>query len=210
MGALRGSLSLETWEVRSLLLEDASMKGVSVYWSAEEVVLVITGVLLLLVVVSSFLTRIELTATSRAAFAIGAAVFVAAAAVLARIETVVYPPLLWLLPVIPILVIVALSRDAMAGSKTAQSPSFGASVVRATTVLPHSSAGLRALTHLERERAASPSATPQELAHLAYTHPELRPTIAANPTTPANLLEWLASSGDPAITAAIRARSLAV
>lgn len=55
-------------------------------------------------------------------------------------------------------------------------------------------------------RAADPAASPTELADLAYAHPELRTVIASNPATPANVLGWLASSGDDAVADAIAGR----
>lgn len=58
----------------------------------------------------------------------------------------------------------------------------------------------------ERLLAASPYATPAELSELAYARPELRPAIAANPTAPASLLQWLTEQAEPAVLAAIAAR----
>ncbi|MFN3866640.1 MAG: hypothetical protein ACK4MD_07995 [Demequina sp.] len=161
------------------------------YWSAEEFVLVITAFLFLGLVASSFLPRVELTPTSRATFAIGAAVSVGSAALLARIEVVQYPPLLWALPAIPMAIAGVLARDALTR--------------RGHVVLPPQPQDQASRLDL-RGRAADPHTSPQELASLAYSHPEVRATIAGNPATPANLLEWLAAVGDPAVHAAISAR----
>ena len=58
--------------------------------------------------------------------------------------------------------------------------------------------------------AASDPATPLEkLADLAHSEPELRPLIAANPSTYPDLLVWLGSLGDPAVDAALTARQAA-
>jgi hypothetical protein len=54
--------------------------------------------------------------------------------------------------------------------------------------------------------AADPSAAADELATIAYMHPQLRATVASNPATPASVLEWLAALGDPAVHAAIASR----
>src|SRR5690606_26058978 len=82
-----------------------SRKGVAMHWSAEEVVLVVTGALLIVIVGASFLPKVTLSSMSRVTFAIGAAVFIGAAVALARLEEVRYPPLLWLLPLVPIIII---------------------------------------------------------------------------------------------------------
>ncbi|MFW2512524.1 hypothetical protein ACNI3K_01965 [Demequina sp. SO4-13] len=183
------------------------------YWSAEEFVLVITAFLFLAIVASSFLPRVELTPTSRATFAIGAAACIGSAALLVRIEDVHHAQFLWVLPVIPITVIAVMARDAISRSlqpALAAAPAthvrrMPAFVAPVGEVAVREERGQRVL----RERAASPDASPQELASIAYSHPEIRATIAGNPATPASLLEWLASGGDTAVHAAISARESA-
>lgn len=60
-----------------------------------------------------------------------------------------------------------------------------------------------------RIQAADPATAPATLARLAYEHPELRATIAANPSAYPELLTWLQASGDPAVDAAIARRGAA-
>lgn len=55
-------------------------------------------------------------------------------------------------------------------------------------------------------RAADPVTSHEELYELASDHPELRPLIAENPNTYPDLVDWLASLGDPEIDAALRRR----
>lgn len=62
-----------------------------------------------------------------------------------------------------------------------------------------------AVDHLE-QLAADPAATPEQLFELARDHQRLWPLIAANPVAYDDLLTWLASSGDPSVQAALRAR----
>ncbi|MFV0634608.1 hypothetical protein [Demequina sp.] len=173
------------------------------YWSAEEFVLVITGLLFLVVVASSFLPRVELTPMTRAALAIGAAAFIGAAALLARFEDVLFPPLVWFTPVVPLLALVVLVRDSR---RLAHVPSEPEPVVvrRAPAFRepPTDTAATRALA----ARAVNPLATGDELARLAWRHESLRPLIAANPSTPSSVLEWLSSLGDASVSAAIAAR----
>ncbi|MDN4480400.1 hypothetical protein [Demequina muriae] len=159
---------------------------------------------------SSLLPGVELTSMSRATFAIGAAAFVGSAALLARIEDVRYPPLLWVVPVVPVVILGVLMRDAISRfRRPAAAPEPTARVRRSPAFVPPLEQGAireeRAHGML-RARAANPSASPQELASIAYSHPEIRATIAGNPAAPANLLEWLAAVGDTAVHAAISAR----
>lgn len=57
------------------------------------------------------------------------------------------------------------------------------------------------------ERLASNPATPvTTLADLAYGEPCVRTLVATNPSTPANVLEWLAGLDEPAITTALGSR----
>ena len=180
------------------------------YWSAEEFVLVITAFLFLAIVASSLLPGVELTSMSRATFAIGAAAFVGSAALLARIEDVRYPPLLWVVPVVPVIILGVLARDAISRSRRLSvEPQPVAHVRRSPAFVPPLEPGDARDDRsygLLRARAANPSASPQELASIAYSHPDIRATIAGNPAAPANLLEWLAAVGDTAVHAAISAR----
>ncbi len=175
------------------------------HWSAEEFVLVITGVLFAGIVASSRLPRVELTLTSIRAFAIGAVVFVGAAAALATVEDASYPPLLWVLPLVPLMVIGVLIRDAVAVGAAAgvdQDPAMSA-------------LGAESFDAIEEDQgfesgqaiAADPATDAEALAEIAYAEPRLRPVVAANPATPANLLEWLSALGDPAVQRAIGARA---
>src|SRR5690606_7874196 len=59
-----------------------------------------------------------------------------------------------------------------------------------------------------RALAIDPQATAEELADIAFTKPYLRAAVAINPATPANVLDWLASQGDPVVHSAIAARSV--
>ncbi len=61
------------------------------------------------------------------------------------------------------------------------------------------------LTQLS-EQASSAATPPAQLADLAYRYPQLRVQIAANPAAYPGLLDWLEAQGDPAVSAAIKAR----
>lgn len=188
--------------------------------SAEEFALAITAFLFLGLVAFSFLPRVELTLRSRATFAIGVALFLGTAAFLVRIENVQYPPFLWLLPLVPLAIMGVLVHDRLMGPSrsggheaitTAPDADLEADdsfvKVRREPAFPGARDGstLQAARIL-RDRAANPTASPQELASMAYLNPSLRATIAGNPAAPASLLEWLASVGDSSVRAAINAR----
>lgn len=61
----------------------------------------------------------------------------------------------------------------------------------------------------EHAAAANPRTDLTELARLAHEHPDLRPVVASNPSAYEGLLEWLGAIGDPAVNAALAARSAA-
>lgn len=182
--------------------------------SADEFALAITAFLFLGLVAFSFLPRVELTLRSRATFAIGVALFLGTAALLVWIENVQYPPLMWLLPLVPLAIMGALVRDRLMGPNrsgghetVAPFPEQDFVKVRREPAFPGERHGTaRPAARILRDRAANPTASPQELASMAYLNPSLRATIAGNPAAPASLLEWLAGLGDSSVRAAINAR----
>ncbi len=60
--------------------------------------------------------------------------------------------------------------------------------------------------HPRAAEAADPEASAQALFEIASDIPELRATVAANPSTYPDLLTWLGQLGDPAVNAALKAR----
>ncbi len=188
-------------------------------WSVESLVLVATGALFLVAVGASFLPTFQLTTTSRITFAIGATALIGSAVTLAHLQDVRYPSeLVYLLPVVPLLIIGVLVRDAIAWT-----PASTPAHVRATSIAEHTDEPSRAAffppgeVSLDtgeggdgsaRARAANPETSPEELAEIAFAHADLRSRVAANPATPSNVLEWLASHGDPVVHAAISARTV--
>lgn len=62
------------------------------------------------------------------------------------------------------------------------------------------------MTDSLRKQAADPTSPLASLAEIAHKHPELRATIAANPSTYPDLLDWLAKLDDSEINAAIAGR----
>ena len=179
-------------------------------WSGEEYVLLSTGLLFAVIVAGGLHRRVELTRRSQITFSLGAAVFVAAAIVLSGIPAVVYPPFLWLMPLVPLMILVVLVRDVWRtpakGESGAEDLAPVLAVNRSSVIPVSASTPGSPSDRMLRMRAADPTASPQELARIAYAHADMRATVAGNPATPANLLEWLASVGDPAVHAAISTR----
>lgn len=58
-----------------------------------------------------------------------------------------------------------------------------------------------------RLEARDPNTAMAVLADLAYEHPELRSTVAANPSAYPGLIDWLSQFNEPAIQSAIQRRS---
>lgn len=177
-------------------------------WLSEEFILAITGVLFGLVAALGFMPRVSLGGRARGAYGLLSVGFLAVAAVLAVIDGVAYPPFLWALPILPIVIGIVIVRDREADTGDhARAPAAGVRFVRnpvhGTAVHDTADPALRCL-------ASNPRTSPAELARIAYAHPEVREVIARNPATPANLLEWLAAVGDEAVVEAIAARPHAI
>lgn len=166
--------------------------------------------------------------------------------VLSWFETVWYPPILWVLTAVPVLMIGVMVRDAWRHERALAVPhqvslpradaSAGGSPIAGGpgadgTPAPQFVVGRAFLARPEEPRwtpahrataaptnaygvgnevaracAHNPHTAASELADIAYAYPALRAAVAGNPATPAAVLEWLAKSGDPVVTAAISAR----
>ena len=61
----------------------------------------------------------------------------------------------------------------------------------------------------DRLAASSPSTPAAELARIAAARPDLHPALAANPATYPDLVDWLRTSPDPAVQAALARRTTA-
>ena len=176
-------------------------------WSTESVALVVTGGLLALVVITSLHPRVALTPGSRIVFLAGAAAFVGFALAAEYAIDVTVPPVVLALPVLPISVGAVLIRAAVSEPRGARQVPAATVPARPAVQFPVAPAPFGAQgPGAERLLASSPYATPSELSELAYGHPELRTAIAANPSSPASLLQWLTEQGEPAVLAAISAR----
>lgn len=84
------------------------------HWSTNEYLVLVTGALFLAIVVASASPSVSLTRASYVMFGLGATVFTGASFALAWVSTVRYPPVMWVLPVVPVVVIGVLVRDAVA------------------------------------------------------------------------------------------------
>lgn len=72
---------------------------------------------------------------------------------------------------------------------------------------PAAPAAPAAPAHPRAAEAADPNTSAAALYDIATTIPELRATVAANPSAYPDLLDWLGKLGDPEVNAAIAARS---
>ena len=64
-------------------------------------------------------------------------------------------------------------------------------------------------TDTDRLAASSPTTPAAELARIAASRPDLHPALAANPATYPDLVDWLRTSPDPAVQAALTQRTTA-
>ncbi|WP_061963114.1 hypothetical protein [Demequina aurantiaca] len=194
------------------------------HWSAEEYVLMGTGALFVVVLLLGRAPTVSLSRFSYAVFSAAAAICAVAAVLLATVDDVWYPRVLWLLPVIPAIEIAILLRDALHRQDNAVhvtelvefevgEPGVDHPVISIPRpeAKPFPRSEIRRPPHpaddaAARARAHNPHTDATVLADLAYGYPSLRAAVAGNPATPAAVLDWLAKSGDPVVTAAIAAR----
>ena len=185
-------------------------------WNVESVSILLTGILFVGIVLAGLSSFVALSRTSYVAFGAAAVVFIGAAFALARVPAEQYPPLTWALPVLPLLIIGVLVRDAAAARRASNQPERATAIARPDGGHPLAAlAEAPAFARAEpvrggegsaRERAASTLASPNELARMAINNPELWSVIADNPQTPDSVLQWLAQQGTPEAITALSAR----
>jgi hypothetical protein len=187
-------------------------------WTVEALSVLVTGVLFVGIVVAGLFPNVRLDRTSFVAFGTAGAVFIAAAFALARVQAVNYPPAMWVLPILPLLIIGVLCKDAVTARRATGQPERVTAIARPDGERPLAAPAEAPAALDEPARggegtalstANSPRATPNELALIAINHPDLRPAVARNPLTPQSVLDWLASQHDPTVDAALRSRELA-
>jgi len=187
-------------------------------WTSEALSVLVTGVLFLSIVVAGFTPVASLSPMSNVAFGAAGVVFVGSAFALARVQAVNYPPLMWVLPILPLLVIGALCKDAVSARQASAQPERATAIARPNDGRPIAAPGMAPATapgHVRSgegsafEIASSYDATPNDLASIAINYPELRAVVARNPLTPSSVLDWLAQQADPAVDAALRERGMA-
>jgi len=187
-------------------------------WTVEALSVFVTGVLFMGIVVAGRTPLVSLSTMSNVAFGVAGVVFIVSAFALARVQAVNYPPLMWILPILPLLIIGVLCKDAVSARQATGQPVRVTAIARPNDERPIAAPETAPAKAHEPARggegsahitAASLSATPNELAHIAINNPDLRPVVAMNPLTPASVLDWLAQQGDPAVAEALRSRGLA-
>lgn len=88
------------------------------HWAMDEYAVLTTGVLFAAILVAGASPSVPLNRASRVVFGLGAVVFIGASFALAWVATVQYPPVMWVLPVVPLLVIGVLVRDAIVARRS--------------------------------------------------------------------------------------------
>jgi len=184
-------------------------------WTIEALGVLVTGLLFVVIVVAGLTPLASLSRTSFVTFGVAGVMFIGAAFALARVQAVNYPPAMWILPILPLLIIGVLGKDAVTARRATAQPVHATAIARPDVERPLAALVEAPALGLEsqqggegtaRDIAGSPYATPNELAHIAINNPELRPMIARNPMTPGSVLEWLAQQGSPEVLEALRTR----
>lgn len=175
-------------------------------WSVDGIAILFAGVLFLVVVTGGLMSIVPLTRTSLVAFGAAGAVCVGTALALAWVDQVRYPPLSWVLILLPLGIIGVLGKDAITARRVTALPERAAAIARPDDDQhPHTSEESKDAR--ERALAASPHATPEQLSRLVVERPDLRPMLARNPSTPSAVIAWLASLETPEIVAALESRN---
>jgi len=99
------------------------------HWAMDEYLVLATGMLFAVILVASVSPSVSLSRASYVMFGFGAGVFIGASFALAWVATVQYPPVMWVLPVVPLLVIGALVRDAVVARRSESLPPERATAV---------------------------------------------------------------------------------
>jgi hypothetical protein len=185
-------------------------------WTVEALSVLFTGVLFIVIVLAGLTPIASLSPASFAAFGSAGAVFIGAAFALARVQAVNYPPMMWALPILPLLIIGVLCKDAVSARRETTQPARVTAIARPDDERPLAAQAEAPAVLYEQAKggegsaqttASSPFATPNELAFIAINYPELRAAVARNPLTPVSVLEWLSQQGGPEVAEALRSRS---
>ncbi|WP_061961400.1 hypothetical protein [Demequina flava] len=182
-------------------------------WVSGELILAVTGVLFAVVAALGTMPSAALATSMRLLYLSIGVMSVGAAFVLSSIEGMAYPPALWVLPLVPCIIGAVMISDShrhthhdnLPADPTTETLACGMpAITKNAESAAHPTVSTDADVALV---AADPAAAPSELARIAFACPHLRAAVAANPATPANLLEWLAAVGDEAVVASIARRA---
>ncbi|MEJ1229652.1 MAG: hypothetical protein WDM88_01890 [Galbitalea sp.] len=181
------------------------------YWSGYDTSILITGILTLVLAV---VPGIGVANQTRGVIGAVGAGLIIISIITGNLQSLVYPSIVTIAPVIPVVagvIMVIRARNLAAAER--QSVDVSAPAIRATTSSAAVPASAVLATSSSTEdlsaQAADPTTPLATLADLAYDHPELRPAIAANPSTYPDLLEWLGGLDDPAVAKALASRTSA-
>jgi len=184
-------------------------------WTIDAVSVLAAGVFFAGIVIAGLTPFASLTPASFVAFGAASVVFIGAAFGLARVQEADSVPLMWVVPILPLLVIGVLLKDAVTARRASGQPERVTAIARPGDEWPLAAPGSASAVHLQqsrdgegspRELVGSLDVTPNQLAHFAINYPELRAVIARNPLTPDSVIEWLGQQGDPEVIAAIQSR----
>lgn len=176
-------------------------------WGAEQSAFAVTGTLLLLSGAIAGLPSARVRHSLRVGTVAAAAIFIAAAFLSASHGRLAIGPWIWFVALASAIFLGVLAARVVAAWTPAKrvlervAPGLAAHRRDATDKV-----SAQTPAHIRLKSAADPSTSGNDLADLAYAHPDVRVAVAANPSTPANVLGWLASIGEDEVTQAIAQR----
>lgn len=177
-------------------------------WGAEFTAFAVAGALFLLCAAAATIPQARARRLILVASSIAAAVFIAAAFLRKSVTGFATSPWAWIVTVVPLILLAVLGRRIVTGMVAQHRRARRNPPMRTNPAVVVPRVVVDKEAQAARLRIAQdPATSATELADLAYSHSELRVTIAANPSTPANVLGWLASNGGEGAAQAIARRS---
>jgi len=176
-------------------------------WGAEQSVYAVIGALLLFSGAIAGHPRSGVSRRAQIGTFAAAGIFIAAGFLTGSHERIAFAPWLWVAAIAPAVYL------AVVGARVLHTwiPTHTALTCVAPGVTTHRAdspvAAAQASASVRAKRAADPLTSAAELADLAYAHPDVRVAVAANPSTPANVLGWLVSVGGNEVSQAVAHRS---
>jgi len=176
-------------------------------WGAEQSAYAVIGALLLLSGAIAGYPSSRVSRRVRMGTLAAAGIFIAAGFLAGSYEGLALTPWLWVAAFAPAVFLAVVGARVLHAWIPVHSALERVAAGTAAHLAESPVAPSRTAVSSRAQRAADPFTSAAELADLAYVHPDVRVAVAANPSTPANVLGWLVSIGGNEVAQAVAHRS---